>query len=225
MASYPGSHFCTPLREVRRCFSQAARPTTPGAADSRARSPPGSRADSLRKPSSPLGGGMIPAVPAHPAHHSSGPADHCQAATDAIVRPLHPRSHAQPATPSPSEHHALDTVPSCPATRTPGPHCPRNTRHLRAGRRQPQDTARAPRQPQAPLHNRSGNPHSRPRDHIHIRPMNRPPRVGYDHELLDEPPEGRSITSSALFGNNRRARSAACQEVSCSPCGIISLTT
>ena len=187
--------------------------------------PPGSRADSLRKPSSPLGDGMIPAVPAHPAHHSSGPADHCQAATDAIVRPLHPRSHAQPATPSPSEHHALDTVPSCPATRTPGPHCPRNTRHLRAGRRQPQDTARAPRQPQAPLHNRSGNPHSRPRDHIHIRPMNRPPRVGYDHELLDEPPEGRSITSSALFGNNRRARSAACQEVSCSPCGIISLTT
>ena len=41
MVSYPGSHFCTPLREVRRCFSQAARPTTPGAADSRARSPPG----------------------------------------------------------------------------------------------------------------------------------------------------------------------------------------
>ena len=33
-------------------------------------------ADSLRKPSSPLGGGMIPALPAHPAHHSSGTADY-----------------------------------------------------------------------------------------------------------------------------------------------------
>ena len=40
------------------------------------RAAPRVSADSLRKPSSPLGGGMIPAVPAHPAHHSSGPADH-----------------------------------------------------------------------------------------------------------------------------------------------------
>ena len=49
--------------------------TTPGAADCQARSPPGlSRlaAETLLI----LGGGMIPAVPAHPAHHSSGPADH-----------------------------------------------------------------------------------------------------------------------------------------------------
>ena len=221
----PGVTSAPPFAKYAAAFLRQLAPPLLALRTAGRAAPPGSRADSLRKPSSPLGGGMIPAVPAHPAHHSSGPADHCQAATDAIVRPLHPRSHAQPATPSPSEHHALDTVPSCPATRTPGPHCPRNTRHLRAGRRQPQDTARAPRQPQAPLHNRSGNPHSRPRDHIHIRPMNRPPRVGYDHELLDEPPEGRSITSSALFGNNRRARSAACQEVSCSPCGIISLTT
>ena len=40
------------------------------------RAAPRVSADSLRKPSSPLGGGMIPAVPAHPAHHSSGPTDH-----------------------------------------------------------------------------------------------------------------------------------------------------
>ena len=31
--------------------------------------------------------------------------------------------------PSSSEYHALDTLPPCPATRTPGPHCPRNTTH------------------------------------------------------------------------------------------------
>ena len=127
MVSYLASHFCTPFAKYAATFfRQLASPLL--ALHSQARSLLIST-DSLRKPSSPLGGGMIPAVPAHPAHHSSGPADHCQAATDAIVRPLHPRSHAQPATPSPSEHHALDTVPSYPATRTPGPHCPKKTTH------------------------------------------------------------------------------------------------
>ena len=33
--------------------------------------------------------------------------------------------------PSSSEYHALDTLPPCPATRTPGPHCPRKTTHSR----------------------------------------------------------------------------------------------
>ena len=37
----PRESLLHPFREVRRCFFQAARPTTPGAADSRARSPPG----------------------------------------------------------------------------------------------------------------------------------------------------------------------------------------
>ena len=129
MASYPGSHFCTPLREVRRCFSQAARPTTPGAADSRARSPPGSRADSLRKPSSPLGGGMIPAVPAHPAHHSSGPADHKKQpptrSSGPFTRDLthNPQPRAHPSTtlstqshPVPLPEHRVPTVQETPGT-------------------------------------------------------------------------------------------------------------
>ena len=74
MVSYLASHFCTPFAKYAATFfRQLASPLL--ALHSQARSLLIST-DSLRKPSSPLGGGMIPAVPAHPAHHSSGPADH-----------------------------------------------------------------------------------------------------------------------------------------------------
>ena len=74
MVSYPGSHFCTPFAKYAAAFFRQLAPPLL-ALRSQARSPRVS-ADSLRSSSSPLGGGMIPAVPAHPAHHSSGPADH-----------------------------------------------------------------------------------------------------------------------------------------------------
>ena len=74
MVSYLASHFCTPFAKYAATFfRQLASPLL--ALHSQARSLLIST-DSLRKPSSPLDGGMIPAVPAHPAHHSSGPADH-----------------------------------------------------------------------------------------------------------------------------------------------------
>ena len=221
----PRESLLHPFREVRRCFFQAARPTTPGAADSRARSPPGlSRltAETLLTPG-----------------RRNDPCGTCPPSPPPLWagRPL-TSSHRRDR-PAPSPTISRTTRNPEPIRAPHSRHSPILSRHQNTGsplskkhqapQSWPSPTSRhgacPPRQPQAPLHNRSGNPHSRPRDHIHIRPMNRPPRVGYDHELLDEPPEGRSITSSALFGNNRRARSAACQEVSCSPCGIISLTT
>ena len=75
MASYPGSHFCTPFAKYAAAFFRQLAPPLL-ALRTAGRAAPQVSADSLRKPSSPLGGGMIPAVPAHPAHHSSGPADH-----------------------------------------------------------------------------------------------------------------------------------------------------
>ena len=66
---------------------------------------------------------------------------HCPRNTRHLTgRPLtssHQHDHPAPSpaisrttrTPSSSEHHAPDTVPPCPATRTPGPHCPRKTTH------------------------------------------------------------------------------------------------
>ena len=113
MASYPGSRFRTPLREVRRCFSQAARTTTPGAADCQARSPPGLSglaAETLltpgrrndpcgtRPPSSPL---LWAGRPLTSSDRRDPPAP-----SPAISRTTR--------TPSPSEHHALDTLPPCP---------------------------------------------------------------------------------------------------------------
>ena len=124
MVSYLASHFCTPFAKYAATFfRQLASPLL--ALHSQARSLLIST-DSLRKPSSPLGGGMIPAVPAHPVPHGLG---------RQIIRSSHRRDRPAPSpaisrtTPSPSEHHALDTVPSYPATRTPGPHCPKKTTH------------------------------------------------------------------------------------------------
>ena len=126
----PRESLLHPFREVRRCFFQAARPATPGAADCQARSPPGpSRlaAETLLTP----GRRNDPCTTRPPS-----PPLLCAG------RPLtsrHQHDHPTPSptlsrttrTPSPSEHHALDTTPPCPATRTPGPHCPRKTTHSR----------------------------------------------------------------------------------------------
>ena len=133
MASYPGSRFRTPtLREVRRCFSQAARTTTPGAADCQARSPPGpSRlaAETLltpgrrndpcttRPPSSPLPWAGRPLT----SRHQRDP----PAPSPAISRTTR---NPEPIRAPRSRH--TPTLPP-PATRTPGPHCPRKTTHSR----------------------------------------------------------------------------------------------
>ena len=141
MVSYLASHFCTPFAKYAAAFfrqlappllalrtARRAAPRVPGRLAAKTLLTPGRRNDPCGTcpPSSPL---LWAGRPLTSSHRRDRPAP-----SPAISR----------TTPSPSEHHALDTVPSYPATRTPGPHCPRNTRHLRAGRRQPQDTARAP---------------------------------------------------------------------------------
>ncbi len=225
MASYPGSHFCTPFAKYAAAFfrqlappllalrtARRAAPRVPGRLAAKTLLTPGRRNDPCGTcpPSPPPLWAGRPLTSSHRRDRPApSPTISRTTRNPEPIRAPHSRHspilsrHQNTGSPLSKKHQAPQSWPS-PTSRHGA--CP-------------------PRQPQAPLHNRSGNPHSRPRDHIHIRPMNRPPRVGYDHELLDEPPEGRSITSSALFGNNRRARSAACQEVSCSPCGIISLTT
>ena len=156
MASYPGSRFRTPLREVRRCFSQAARTTTPGAADCQARSPPGLSglaAETLltpgrrndpcgtRPPSSPL---LWAGRPLTSSDRRDPPAP-----SPAISRTTR--------TPSPSEHHALDTLPPCPPRhQNTGPPLPEKNHSLQ--------TSRAP----SP---KNGHAATRP---AHIRPTTRP---------------------------------------------------
>ena len=108
-------------------LSQAARPATPGVAQ------PGAQPHGLSRlaaeilltpgrwndpcgtcpPSSPL---LWAGRPLTSSHRRDRPAP-----SPAISRTT--------CTPSSSEYHALDTIPPCPATRTPGPHCPRKTTH------------------------------------------------------------------------------------------------
>ena len=68
MVSYLASHFCSLAKYAAAFFRNSFSIL---ALRSSARSLLIS-ADSLRKPSSPLGGGMIPAVPAHPVPHGLG---------------------------------------------------------------------------------------------------------------------------------------------------------
>ena len=127
MVSYLASHFCTPFAKYAATFfRQLASPLL--ALHSQARSLLIST-DSLRKPSSPLGGGMIPAVPAHPAHHSSGPADHKKQpptrSSGPFTRDLthNPQPRAHPSTtlstqshPVPLPEHRVPTVQETPGT-------------------------------------------------------------------------------------------------------------
>ena len=111
MVSYLASHFCAPFAKYAATFfRQLASPLL--ALHSQARSLLIST-DSLRKPSSPLGGGMIPAVPAHPAHHSSGPADHKKQpptrSSGPFTRDLthNPQPRAHPSTTLPTQPHPV----------------------------------------------------------------------------------------------------------------------
>ena len=71
----PGATSAPPLAKYAAASSRQPAPPLLALRTAR-RAAPRVPADPPWKPSSPPGGGMIPALPAHPAHHSSAPADH-----------------------------------------------------------------------------------------------------------------------------------------------------
>ena len=125
----PGVTSAPPFAKYAAAFLRQLAPPLLALRTAGRAAPPGSRADSLRKPSSPLGGGMIPAVPAHPAHHSSGPADHKKQpptrSSGPFTRDLthNPQPRAHPSTtlstqshPVPLPEHRVPTVQETPGT-------------------------------------------------------------------------------------------------------------